>query len=607
MPRANHDDPRPGSAGNVALRGAAARRTRKDPAQRRRRRGHRAPWGTGRISRPAAGAVTDSRIVAAQICGDIRGADLLDSAFDARVAAVPLDARDRRWTRTLVYGMLRQRARLDALLDACVSGGVGRLDADVMDLLRLGAYQLLYMNGVPAYAAIGQTVEVGPSSATASARASWPMPCSDASIGSATRSVRRASGRMTTHRTRSRARTRVLASTMARGPLARQMVRRRDSRAPGRQQRGSTPHRAPDAHRARATRGGAGRPPGFRSKRTPLVHDSPVVLGGSLSSVHRARRLSSRASFTCKDPALDARDARTRASPRGPASPICAPPQGGKAAELTRNAGRVFASAIVSLDERLARVQENIARLELANVSAYIADARRPACGPVDFVLIDVHCSGTGTFRRHPDARWRLTASDIPATRGAAAGDPSRRRIGGPTGRPPRLRHLLARARGERCSRSTHFSATTQHGDSNRRRRASYRRPCSMTDGSASFRRPMERMAHSPRVSGEPHECTIEGPRIAAVCDRDHRRISGGVSHRRVRRVPLGRDAARCPDPQRRSDCSTTTRSASSPTAASEGCAARSAITMPRQKEPSSPRTRSPVRATFREQPSTSR
>jgi 16S rRNA (cytosine967-C5)-methyltransferase len=42
-----------------------------------------------------------------------------------------------------------------------------------------------------------------------------------------------------------------------------------------------------------------------------------------------------------------------------------------------------------------------------------VADARVPAIRPVDAVLIDVPCTGTGTFRRHPDARWRLKVSDL--------------------------------------------------------------------------------------------------------------------------------------------------------------------------------------------------
>ena len=104
------------------------------------------------------GGVTAARAVAAEVCVDLRRGEFLDQSFERRI--VPLDARDRRWTRELVYGMLRHRAGIDTILSERVRGGLVRLDPDVIDLLRLGVYQLLYMGSVPAYAAIAQTVEL---------------------------------------------------------------------------------------------------------------------------------------------------------------------------------------------------------------------------------------------------------------------------------------------------------------------------------------------------------------------------------------------------------------------------------------------------------------
>jgi 16S rRNA (cytosine967-C5)-methyltransferase len=111
----------------------------------------------GRPAMAVRGAVTEARGAAA-VLTDLRGGELLDSAFDRRTSR--LDPRDRRWTRELVFGMLRRRSWLDALLDDRVRGGLAKLDPDLIDLLRLGAYQLLSMGSVPPYAAIGQTVEL---------------------------------------------------------------------------------------------------------------------------------------------------------------------------------------------------------------------------------------------------------------------------------------------------------------------------------------------------------------------------------------------------------------------------------------------------------------
>src|SRR6476659_4415109 len=116
---------------------------------------------TGHQSGPATaarGGVTDARVAAADVCADLRAGELLDSSFERRVES--LDARDRRWTQELLYGMLRRRAWLDASLSERVRGGLARLDPDLTDILRLGVYQLLFMRSVPPYAAIAQTVEL---------------------------------------------------------------------------------------------------------------------------------------------------------------------------------------------------------------------------------------------------------------------------------------------------------------------------------------------------------------------------------------------------------------------------------------------------------------
>ena len=89
---------------------------------------------------------------------------------------------------------------------------------------------------------------------------------------------------------------------------------------------------------------------------------------------------------------------------------LCAAP-GGKTLELARTAGTVLAGD--ASFARLQRVRDNVRRLDAPNVVPFVGDARFPAVSGVDAVLIDVPCTGTGTFRRHPDARWRLRVSDL--------------------------------------------------------------------------------------------------------------------------------------------------------------------------------------------------
>jgi 16S rRNA (cytosine967-C5)-methyltransferase len=70
-----------------------------------------------------------------------------------------LTGRDAGFATELTYGALRGRGTYDAVLAACVDRPLDRIDAPVLDALRLGAHQLLAMR-VPAHAAVSATVDV---------------------------------------------------------------------------------------------------------------------------------------------------------------------------------------------------------------------------------------------------------------------------------------------------------------------------------------------------------------------------------------------------------------------------------------------------------------
>lgn len=94
----------------------------------------------------------------------------------------------------------------------------------------------------------------------------------------------------------------------------------------------------------------------------------------------------------------------------------CAAP-GGKTthlADLTKN--QAFILATDHNGERLSKVRGQIDKLGLKTVTTHVLDAacERPPLegGGFDAILIDAPCSGWGTFRRHPDLRWRLQSGD---------------------------------------------------------------------------------------------------------------------------------------------------------------------------------------------------
>lgn len=81
-----------------------------------------------------------------------------DRAF--RSAAERLDARDRAFAMQIAYGTVQRVRTLDHAIETLGRRPIRKLDPPVRAALRIGAYQLAYMDGVPAHAAVDESVEL---------------------------------------------------------------------------------------------------------------------------------------------------------------------------------------------------------------------------------------------------------------------------------------------------------------------------------------------------------------------------------------------------------------------------------------------------------------
>jgi 16S rRNA (cytosine967-C5)-methyltransferase len=345
--------------------------------------------------------VTESRIAAADTLADLREGLLLDAAFDRRTAG--LDARDRRWTQELVYGLLRRREELDGALYSRVRGGIARIHADLTDLLRLGVYQLLFMNSVPPYAAIAQTVELAKirHGIGASKLANAVLRRIDrerAQLGEAD-DVDPADGVGQLARRHSHPRWLVDRWVAQFGMRDTELLLQRNN------------------EEARVVL----RPWGLVREQLETSLELSGVVPDEVRLVPDSLQLPQGTALLelavwrqghcfVQDPAATLVTRYAGFPPAAVVGDFCSAP-GGKALELARSAR--FVAAADRSRSRLGRLAENLVRLEVPNIGVVAMDASLPAVRSLDAVLLDVPCTGTGTFRRHPDARWRLRTSDL--------------------------------------------------------------------------------------------------------------------------------------------------------------------------------------------------
>ncbi len=321
----------------------------------------------------------------------------LDLAL-AEVAAGLAD-QERRWVQEAVYGTVRLRGRLDFLLDLHLRSGLSSLSPLLLDLMRLGSYQLLYMDAVPPYAAISQTVDqVKQVAGSGVARLA----------NGVLRSLEREGGDAARFPDFNQEPAAHL-STWGSHPdwlIARWLRRWSPDEVRRIVEHDNSP--APISFRPlgiavpEAAARLKEREAGFREVGSgiPCFYLDP--------GTDPARILEAVPGIV-QDPAAALVTSYADIPPGGVVGDLCAAP-GGKSLAVAQ-AGAYVLAADRSWS-RLQLLKENLRRVG-GRVDLVVARAEKPPFLELQNLLLDVPCTGTGTLRRNPDARWRLTPDTL--------------------------------------------------------------------------------------------------------------------------------------------------------------------------------------------------
>jgi 16S rRNA (cytosine967-C5)-methyltransferase len=338
------------------------------------------------------------RQAAHAVLTQVRAGRPFDLALDHAVER--LSEPDRRLAHELAAGVLRSQTSLDERLAPLVPRGWASVAPELKDVLRLGALQLTALDRVPSHAAVDTCVALAKT--TGGARAGGFVNAVLRRLGTepgveAGGNTAGAPGR--------------LAQAASHPPwLVERWLARFGAEETAELLRwNNTPPRLV-LQPARASQEELA-----RRWREAGIEVRPAPFGAGLTTGRRRPRELpgfEDGAFIVQDPAQALLARFADLPPDAIVYDACAAP-GGKAIALGRATGRVIAADVART--RVARLAENIGRAGSGREHPVVADARRPPVRPVSAVLMDAPCLGTGTFARHPDARWRVTSDALSA------------------------------------------------------------------------------------------------------------------------------------------------------------------------------------------------
>ena len=90
----------------------------------------------------------------------VRDGGFSNLTLDAVLSKSDLDTRDKSFVSNLFYGVIERQLTIDSQLSLYLSKPLKKLKPEVLTILRIGAYQILYMDKVPDSAAVNESIKL---------------------------------------------------------------------------------------------------------------------------------------------------------------------------------------------------------------------------------------------------------------------------------------------------------------------------------------------------------------------------------------------------------------------------------------------------------------
>jgi 16S rRNA (cytosine967-C5)-methyltransferase len=316
-----------------------------------------------------------------------------------------LSGQDRQQANEYVQGVLRRRLYLDFLIDHYCSIEIATMGSFIKNILRVGIYDLLFMDGTPDYAAINEAVEIGKNKVS---------PKTGDLINAILRKIQRELNELPKPSTSRRSE--LVAITFSHPEwMVDRWIKRYGERDAFQLMQAN--NNRPEYYIRVNTLRTSVENFELRLSKSDIPYETSEWLPGyfKVSSLNKIRQKGWIEKGFCQVQDIAAGFAPWILDPKDTETvyDLCAAP-GTKTivlADMMQNKGEILSVDINP--DRVARIAENAETFGADNVKIRRADVTEERLKLADAVLLDAPCSGTGVLSKRADLRWRRTEEDI--------------------------------------------------------------------------------------------------------------------------------------------------------------------------------------------------